>query len=146
MIFFWFILAIVFLIAELMTLTFGYIFITIGAVVISLLLNIGIIADNDLAYQVAIMLFFCVLSFFFFYRSFKKSKENVGSGFKEDMNAIVIDNDLISNKEGKIKWSGSIFNAIIDEKSNLKKISIGSNVIIKEFKGNVAIVDKINDL
>ena len=76
MIFFWFALAVVFLIVVLMTFTFSFIFIIIGAVIISLLLTLDMIAASDFLYQLAIILFFCVLSFLFFYRSFKKSKEN----------------------------------------------------------------------
>ncbi len=143
MIFFWFALAVIFLIVELMTFTFGFIFITIGAVIISLLLTLDMIAASDFLYQIAIMLFFCVLSFLFFYRSFKKSKENNGSGFREDMGAVVVESDLIAGKEGKVKWSGTICNAIIDEKSNAEKIPVGSNVIIEEFKGNITIVNEI---
>ena len=51
--------------------------------------------------------------------------------------------DLKRGIEGKIKWSGTICNAIIDSKSNYDVIEIGSIVIIKEFKGNIAIVDKV---
>lgn len=145
MIFFWFAVAIVFLMAELMTFTFGFIFITFGAVIISLLLNLNVIADGDLIYQIVIMLFFCVLSFVFFYRSFKKSKNSKG-GFKEDMKAVVVENDLVAGVEGKIKWSGTICNAVIDEKANLGRISVGTNVIIKNFNGNVAVVNVIDNL
>ena len=65
------------------------------------------------------------------------------NNFKEDMLASVIDEDLKRGIEGKIKWSGTICNAIIDSKSNYDVIEIGSIVIIKEFKGNIAIVDKV---
>ena len=143
MIFFWFALAVIFLIVELMTFTFGFIFITIGAVIISLLLTLDMIAASDFLYQFVIMLFFCVLSFLFFYRSFKKSKENNGSGFREDMGAVVVESDLIAGKEGKVRWSGTICNAMIDEKAKTERIPVGSNVIIEEFRGNIAIVNEI---
>ena len=139
MIFFWFALAVIFLIVELMTFTFGFIFVTIGAVIISLLLVLDIIASSDLMYQLIIMLFFCVLSFVFFYKSFKRSKNNSG-GFREDMTAVVVEKDLFKGIEGKVKWSGTICNAIIDEKANIEKISVGTNVTIEEFKGNIAVV------
>ncbi|MDD2840170.1 MAG: NfeD family protein [Rickettsiales bacterium] len=143
MILFWFITAIIFLIAELLTFTFGFIFITVGAVVITLLLGIDIISSTDFIYQVLIMLFFCVLSFLFFYRSFKKSKEDKISNFKEDMMAIVVEDSLIAGKEGKIKWSGTICNAMIDEESGLDKIEVGSSVVIEKFLGNIAIVKNV---
>ncbi len=143
MIFFWFALAIIFLIAELMTFTFGFIFITVGAVITSLLLVFNIIASSDFIYQLIIMLFFCILSFIFFYKSFKRSKDNKSVSFKEDMTAVVIDNDLTIGNEGKIKWSGTICNAMIDEKAKTERIPVGANVIIEEFKGNIAIVKEI---
>lgn len=59
------------------------------------------------------------------------------------MGAVVVESDLIAGKEGKVKWSGTICNAIIDEKSNAEKIPVGSNVIIEEFKGNITIVNEI---
>lgn len=142
MIFVWCILAIAFLIIELMTFTFGFIFMSLGAVIITLLLGLDIIANTDFLYQFLIMLFFGVLSFVFFYRSFKKSKANNQNNYQEDMMAVVIDKDLILGQEGKIKWSGTICNAMIDKDSNIKKINVGDNVVIKKFKGNIAIVNK----
>lgn len=143
MFWFWSIVAVIFLIAEIMTFTFGFIFITFGALIITLLLGVDIISNSDLLSQLLIIMFFAVIGFCFFYRSFKKSKSVNNDNFKEDMLASVIDEDLKRGVEGKIKWSGTICNAVIDPKSNYNTIEIGSIVIIKEFKGNIAIVDKV---
>ena len=143
MFWFWSIVAVIFLIAEIMTFTFGFIFITFGALIITLLLGVDIISNSDLLSQLLIIMLFAVIGFCFFYRSFKKSKTMNINNFKEDMLASVIDEDLKRGIEGKIKWSGTICNAIIDSKSNYDVIEIGSIVIIKEFKGNIAIVDKV---
>ena len=59
------------------------------------------------------------------------------------MTAVVIDNDLTIGNEGKIRWSGTICNAMIDEKAKTERIPVGANVIIEEFKGNIAIVKEI---
>lgn len=143
MIFFWFAVAVIFLIFELLTLTFGFIFITVGAVVITLLLGAELIAATDYLYQILIMLFFGIISFLFFYRSYKKSKNNTESKFKEDMTGVVIDADLVKGVEGKIRWSGTICNALIEPSSKVDSIPVGTNVVISEFKGNVAIVKEI---
>ena len=143
MFWFWSIVAVIFLIAEIMTFTFGFIFITFGALIITLLLGVDIISNSDLLSQLLIIMLFAVIGFCFFYRSFKKSKTMNINNFKEDMLASVIDEDLKRGIEGKIKWSGTICNAIMDSKSNYDVIEIGSIVIIKEFKGNIAIVDKL---
>lgn len=143
MFWFWSIVAVIFLIAEIMTFTFGFIFITFGALIITLLLGVDIISNSDLLSQLLIIMLFAVIGFCFFYRSFKKSKTMNINNFKEDMLASVIDEDLKRGIEGKIKWSGTICNAIMDSKSNYDVIEIGSIVIIKEFKGNIAIVDKV---
>ena len=143
MFWFWSIVAVIFLIAEIMTFTFGFIFITFGALIITLLLGVDIISNSDLLSQLLIIMLFAVIGFCFFYRSFKKSKTMNINNFKEDMLASVIDEDLKRGIEGKIKWSGTICNAIIDSKSNYDVIEIGSIVIIKEFKGNIAVVDKV---
>ena len=143
MFWFWSIVAVIFLIAEIMTFTFGFIFITFGALIITLLLGVDIISNSDLLSQLLIIMLFAVIGFCFFYRSFKKSKTMNINNFKEDMLASVIDEDLKRDIEGKIKWSGTICNAIMDSKSNYDVIEIGSIVIIKEFKGNIAIVDKV---
>jgi len=140
---FWFLIAIIFLIVELFTFTFGFIFITIGAAIITFLLGVNLITSADLLYQWLIMLFFCFISFVFFYRAFKKSKESKSNNFKEDMLAVVIENDLITKKEGKVKWSGTICNAMIDEESKIDKIEVGSIVLIEKFLGNIAIVKLI---
>lgn len=143
MFWFWSIVAVIFLIAEIMTFTFGFIFITFGALIITLLLGVDIISNSDLLSQLLIIMLFAVIGFCFFYRSFKKSKTMNINNFKEDMLASVIDEDLKRGIEGKIKWSGTICNAIMDSKSNYDVIEIDSIVIIKEFKGNIAIVDKV---
>lgn len=143
MFWFWSIVAVIFLIAEIMTFTFGFIFITFGALIITLLLGVDIISNSDLLSQLLIIMLFAVIGFCFFYRSFKKSKTMNINNFKEDMLASVIDEDLKRGIEGKIKWSGTICNSIMDSKSNYDVIEIGSIVIIKEFKGNIAIVDKV---
>lgn len=143
MFWFWSIVAITFLITEIMTITFGFIFITFGALVIVLLLGIDVISDADLLHQLLIIVFFAVLGFYFFYKNFKKSKTMSIDNFKEDMLASVIDGNLSKDVDGKIRWSGTICNAIIEPKSSYNVIEVGSIVIIKEFKGNIAVVDKV---
>lgn len=141
MMLFWFILAIIFFVLEIFTLTFGFIFITFGAVVITFLIGINFILPTDFMYQVLIMLFFGVASFIFFYRSFKKSVQSKNVGFKEDMTAVVVGGDLVRGVEGKIKWSGTVFNAILNDGSDINTINVGSVVNIVRFHGNIAIVD-----
>lgn len=140
---FWIAVAILFFVVEIFTLTFGFIFITLGALLIIFLLSMGMLADADIMQQMLIMLVFAVVSFLFFYRSFKKSKENTATGFHEDMTATVVENDLEKGIEGRVKWSGTIFNATIDENANIDMAPIGSKVMIKAFKGNVAIINGI---
>ena len=140
MFWFWSIVAVIFLIAELVTVSFGFIFITFGSVIIAFLLQTGVIVESDYLCQLLIILLFGIIGFIFFYINFKKSKSSKDSNFKEDMVAVVIEKDLRKGVDGKIKWSGTIFNAAIKEDSNVDKISVGDN----EFKGNVAIVTKIN--
>lgn len=144
MFWFWSIIAIVFLILELNTLTFGFIFITIGSLIVSLLLALKIITNSDILYQLLIILFFAVTGFCIFYKTFKKLKTVNKDNFKEDMKAIVIEKDLKKGTDGKIKWSGTIFNATISHNSKFNIIPINSIVIIEEFKGNVAIINKIS--
>lgn len=140
---FWIAVAILFFVVEIFTLTFGFIFITLGALLIIFLLSMGMLADADIMQQMLIMLVFAVVSFLFFYRSFKKSKENTATGFHEDMTATVVDGDLEKGVEGRVKWSGTIFNAVIADDANIDAASVGSKVVIRNFKGNVAIIGGI---
>ena len=144
MILFWSFVAIIFTILELLTLTFGFIFITIGALIITLLLSIDLLSETDFLYQILIMLAFAVISFIFFYRSFKKSRENRKTGFQEDMTAIVVNHNIKKGCEGKVKWCGTIFNALINEESNILELSVGENIVIEKFIGNTAIINKLN--
>ena len=141
MILFWFVLAIVFFVIEMFTLTFGFIFITFGAVLITFLIGVDLILPVDFMYQILIMLLFGAVSFIFFYRSFKKSVQSKNVGFKEDMRAVVVGSDLVRGVEGKIKWSGTVFNAILNDGSDINIINVGSVVNIVKFHGNIAIVD-----
>ncbi len=143
MITFWFIIAIAFVLIEIFTLAFGFIFITIGSGLLVLMLNFNIIAEDNYLGQFLIMLFFFVISSVFFYKTFKKSKESTENRFRENMDAVVIGEDLVRHKEGKIKWSGTICNAILSDNSQLDKIEVGSDVVIESFVGNVAVVNKI---
>lgn len=145
MVLFWFITAVAFLIIELATLTFGFIFITIGAVINTLLISTNLILETNILCQILVILFFGLVSFLFFYKSYKRIKNNNENNFKEDMNAIVIESDLVKGVEGKIKWSGTICNAMLDQNSDIDVVVVGSNVLINEFKGNIAIVNIINN-
>ena len=145
MVLFWFIVAVTFLVIELITLAFGFVFITIGAATNTLLIGMNIILPTDFLYQILIMLFFGLVSFLFFYKSYKRLKNNTKDIFKEDMTAVVIESDLIKGVEGKIKWSGTICNAILDQNSVLDIIEVGTEVVINKFKGNIAIIDIINN-
>lgn len=133
-------MAVVFLIVELMTLTFGFIFMTIGAVINTFLIGTNLISATDFLYQILVMLFFGLISFLFFYKSYKKLGNNV-NGFKEDMTATVIESNLVKGFEGKIRWSGTICNAILNQNSSSSVVEVGTKVVINEFKGNIAVVD-----
>ncbi len=145
MVLFWFITAVIFLIIEIITLTFGFIFITIGAVINTFLIGTNIILSTDFLYQILIMLFFGLASFLFFYKNYRKLKNNTIDSFKEDMTAIVINSNLVKGFEGKVKWSGTICNAMLNQNSALDVAEVGSKVIISEFKGNIAIIDVNNN-
>jgi membrane protein implicated in regulation of membrane protease activity len=142
MLLFWLIIAIIFLIIELLTLTFGFIFLTIGALFIMILISFSVISSANISIQLSIILFSMILSFIFFMRTYKKLKNKSDNNFIEDMNATVIENDLVKNIEGKVRWSGTIVNALIDENSNFDKFLINESVTIKKFVGNTAIIDK----
>ena len=144
MFWFWSIISLIFLIIELATCTFGFIFITLGSLIVSLLLGLGIITNNNILCQLIIMLFFVIISFYIFYKTFKKSKIINTNTFKENITAIVIEEDLVKGIEGKIKWSGTIINAIISQNCEVDKILINSIVVIENFRGNIAVVNKVN--
>ncbi|MFV9875796.1 MAG: NfeD family protein [Rickettsiales endosymbiont of Dermacentor nuttalli] len=55
--------------------------------------------------------------------------------------AIVYKNDLIKGKTGEVKWSGTVMKALIVNDSNESSIGVNQEVIIKNLKGNILLVD-----
>ncbi|AIL64720.1 hypothetical protein NOVO_01615 [Rickettsiales bacterium Ac37b] len=55
--------------------------------------------------------------------------------------AVVYKNDLVKGKTGVVKWSGTVMNALIIDASGVSFISVNQEVIIKDLKGNVLLVD-----
>lgn len=141
---FWSVIAVVFLILELLTFTFGFIFITIGSAIIALLLNLHILADTDTIYQFLLFFASAVIGFIFFYRSFKKSSSSKTKVYIEDTTAEIAIAPIYKDKLGKIKWCGTIMNALIDPELTVTEIPQGTVVKIKEFKGNMAIITLID--
>lgn len=60
--------------------------------------------------------------------------------------AVVIDEPLTKDKRGKVKWSGTTMIAMVDKKSPLSTIDVGTEVEVISTKGNMLMVQSVGDL
>lgn len=126
----------------------GFLFSGFGAITVGILIALGIISKNNFDWQLAVFLCSSVVWAFILWKPIKNYVNKSNSKIKLDNNNIVgqeveVVKDLIKNKVGQVKWSGTIMKAKIDEESKIDKINKGKVALVKDVNGNILIIDLI---
>lgn len=144
MIWFWSLVALIFLAIEIYGSGFGFIFLTIGAVIIVGLLGSGYILATNFVGQLLIFLIFGLLFAAVFYYGICHASANAQQGFRDDDVGTIVNGDLSANQEGEIRWSGTIMKAKMHAKCRVEVLKEGEQVHIVEFVGNRALVTNLS--
>lgn len=125
-----------------------FMFLSLGAFTTLIAIISGLVQTDDYLTQT---ITFIISSGLYTALLWKKLRKTATEVTEEEYNsmagrtAVVIDADLEKGKTGKVKWSGTFMKAKIDRDSAVEKIAIGTEVSIKEVKGNTIIVDLPHD-
>lgn len=120
----------------------GFLFAGLGAIITAFALYTEITTFTSLFGQMA---FFCGGTAFFALVLWKPMQRYIhskgkDSGYKNIVGDYATVVEKITDHSGKVRWSGTIMNAKISEKSELNEISEDETVIIEELIGNSLIV------
>lgn len=118
----------------------GFLFAGFSAITVGVLINLGLIDSASMISQLAA---FFILTFVWaailWVPLSKFRKKSMGKSYQNMVGdtAIVASDILSKTKKGKVLWSGTIINAILDQKDVEETINKDEEVFIKEVNGNV---------
>lgn len=143
---FWFVLSFALIFAELfLGGTIVLLFSSLSALTIGFLITFALI---DSVHQIHQILYFFLLTCIYSLLLWKPVKKIMKpKNLPEYSNIVgreckIYGEDLIKGKSGKVEWSGSVFNAQIDENSMQEKFIKGDVVKIVSIKENIFYVSK----
>lgn len=139
----WMLIGIILILCEVLTTPgIGILCAGLGSITIGMMILFGLVMDNDYILQFS-WFFACTVGWaLILWKPLLKlrySKQQYYNIIGE--RAIVYKHDLIQGKSGEVKWSGTVMKALIAENSESSSISAGQEVIIKNLKGNILLVD-----
>lgn len=141
---FWYLLSILAIVLEVIIgFPLVFFFAGLAALITGGLISLSVIASENLTNQVLVFLLLNIVWIPFFWQRFKKTF--TASSAQEFSNIIGRNVEVINGfekgkKTGKVKWSGTTFNAILDETS--KAPNKGDMLKVTEIKGNKFIIKK----
>ena len=118
----------------------GLLFAGIGAIIAGLLIGLGLIPADNVVLQFAVFFAFTALTAGLLWKKLKAFRQG-----KENYLNIVGDAGTVEGAalkkgvDGKIKWSGTSLKARLIENAAAAQVSGGTEVIIEELRGNVAL-------
>lgn len=117
----------------------GFLFAGIGALLIGGAIEFGVIGAGDYLVQFALFFVFACISAAMLW---KHLKPRVKTSYSDIVGseAVVAPPGLVGNREGQIKWSGTLMRARIVPNDGYDAIAEESAVIIHSVEGNLAYV------
>lgn len=118
----------------------GFLFAGFAAITVGGLINFGVL---DAAATIPQLAAFFVLTFVWaavlWLPLLNFRKKSMGNSYQNIVGetAVVACNILYKKKKGKVLWSGTVVNAILDEKDVEETLNKDDEVFIKEVNGNV---------
>lgn len=140
----WLIAGSIFILLEAMAVPgVGFLFSGLAAITLGGLIQFGFIEETNYTLQAGVFLgasgLWAAILWVPLQRFHKKRKGNNFSNMVGDT-AIIYKNPLYKNKQGEVKWSGTIMYAMLDTASPVEKLEEGSAVEITSVDGNILIV------
>lgn len=125
----------------------GLIFLSLAALSTAIIISSDLILTTHLVAQFVIFalatVIWAVLLWFpikkLLSRGPKTNYQNIISS-----KAIVYENPITANQQGKVKWSGTIMNAYLATDSKHKMINVNQEVIIVDLRNNILIIKECN--
>jgi membrane protein implicated in regulation of membrane protease activity len=124
----------------------GLLFAGVGAILAGLFIGLGLIPGGNLVLQFAVFFAFTALTAGLLWKKLKQFRQG-----KETYSNIVGDTATVEGAalkkgvDGKIKWSGTSLKARLIENSAVPQVSGGTEVIIEELRGNVALCRPVGE-
>ena len=119
----------------------GFLFIGIGALVVGGSIELGVIASDAHLIQFVLFALISVISAVLLWNKLKaKTDPHAAYSNMVGTEAIVGKDGLVGNKEGEVKWSGTIMRAQLISNDGLSAVAEGTAVIIERVEGNVLFV------
>lgn len=118
----------------------GLLFAGIGAILAGLFIGFGLIPADNVLLQFAVFFAFTALAAGLLWKKLKAFRQG-----KETYSNIVGDSATVEGDalkkgvDGKIKWSGTLMKARLIENAGVPQVTKGTEVIIEELHGNVAL-------
>lgn len=124
---------------------FGLFFAGLGAISLAILMQLGTPTNTEFVAQFAWFFGFTAVWTAVLWQPIKMLRMRKRSSDYSNMvgdRCTVVEMPLIANKEGRVKWSGTMMIAELITGSQTVEVAIGDAVVIKEVKGNKLFVDK----
>lgn len=143
----WLILGFLFIAIEVMKIPgFGIIFLGLGGLTVALIMQTDKYYDIDLYQQAIVFLASTALWFAALWHPLRKYIYNKSKDNYKDMvgSEVTVVEHFTSDTMGKVKWSGTMFNARVEDssRSDFKK---GDKLYIAKVNGNILICHEAKD-
>lgn len=115
-------------------------FIAIGAIVTGILMNFGYIGFENYILQFSVLFLITSFAALLLWKPLKNKKITNNYINLVGSKAVIIEQPLTKEKNGKVKWSGTIMNVRISSDSSVDKYEIGQEVEILAVEGTTLIV------
>lgn len=119
----------------------GFLFAGLGAILVGLLVELGLIATEALVAQWAVFFLATALSAILLWQKLKRWRLNPESPQYSNIvgTEAMVTQTLIADLEGQVKWSGTLMRARLAP-GTVAELLAGAPVIVRQVDGNVLIV------
>lgn len=117
----------------------GFLFAGIAALIVGGAVEFGAVAADHISLQFLLFFAFTSISAVALWKKLKKNrKPNYNNIVGTE--AVVVGGGLVGNKEGQVKWSGTLMRARLVPNDGMDAVSEDTVVIVKNIEGNVLYV------
>jgi membrane protein implicated in regulation of membrane protease activity len=118
----------------------GFLFAGLAALMIGGLVEFDILASDDVLLQFTLFSIMSVASAAMLWKKLKTKRTAAPYSNMVGTEATVATGGLMGNKEGQVKWSGTLMRAQLMENDGSTTIAEGTTVIIQHVDGNLVFV------
>jgi membrane protein implicated in regulation of membrane protease activity len=141
----WFIAGVGFICFEIIITGIGALFLGLASIITGILIMVDIVSAISIEMQFAICFGLTFILAVLLWKPLKKFTLGKRTDYLSDIvgsKATIIEKDLSPDNIGKIRWSGTILNARLDDEE-LENVKLNEEVVITEVRGTTCKVKKI---